>query len=707
MLQKISQRLQTWMDRLRQLWKVSASAPNQLVKRKKVDQQTLTLEGQAGAGDGFQEANSPTKPANEHSDEIAPKPQHTEVEGDKQESRDNPKDSSPKAFVPPFNDNDVVTTEKNIGGSLNDPIHTKPEPLTLDDGKSEEKPSPNPIGLPEEDKTSDRDKLPRELDDARGNGKENELGSGIPREIGSRRTRPSKSSSEASVPQRSLAPWPELVCRRSQNSLNWNIVLSVDDECQVEEVQYNGQHLDIVNGECNLLAFIGQLSIVFKDGRQGQVPLFDDKPLIFKFRNNWKGNGQKVRGITIGHYIVITPNGWTRIGHVPVEQEGCTDINYTAHYFFRHESELEEEIGGFQEHEIISISSDLQLVGERVFDDSDDGELFVNAVPSLEVPQNIIFARVGEEEEDGWSGENFRPAEKTLSEVLNGREGRFFIRVYDEAERKSSDQFRFLRDLQEIQVNEKQYTKRLLLVPPQDGYPPTRVRFIGADGSPICPTLPFDAERIKMQGNEIIAESHPGADRVSCMLETNNNRVSIVLNLPRIWWRMEHSRDESEEWQATPFVMTRQEFRKHADANVKILLRLPKRIKSVLVGFDDEVNRKYNAIKNKIELLLIDFVDYSQINQNLNRNALFKVQYDDKILTLIQLTAERMPIITWPPAYIKRPVGWRCGKGFSYDELQESGLTAVDVAFRSIRTDRRRRTKHQINIKAIREMIDA
>ena len=181
----------------------------------------------------------------------------------------------------------------------------------------------------------------------------------------------------------------------------------------------------MVNGECRLSSFGGHLTIVFENDEQDEFALFDDKPLIFKLRNDWTGDGRKVGGITNGHFVVIAPNEWERIDLVPVEPEGCTDTSFTAHYFFRDGSESAENTGGFRECEVALTTSSFELAGERVFDDSEDGELFVGAVPSLKSFSDIAWVRVGEEAKNGWKGENFNPDERTLAEVVDDRQGRF------------------------------------------------------------------------------------------------------------------------------------------------------------------------------------------------------------------------------------------------------------------------------------------
>ena len=70
--------------------------------------------------------------------------------------------------------------------------------------------------------------------------------------------------------------------------------------------------------------------------------------------------------------------------------------------------------------------------------------------------------------------------------------------------------------------------------------------------------------------------------------------------------------------------------------------------------------------------------------------------------------------IALPPTPDERPAprvmssrgGWRTGRGFSSNELQNAGLTIKEAANRSIPIDRRRRTSHRANVEAIRSMLN-
>ena len=495
-----------------------------------------------------------------------------------------------------------------------------------------------------------------------------------PREIGGRRTQGPRAPE---LPRRRPpVSRPELICRKPPGSLQWEIVLSADNECQIKEVRHNGESLDSEKGEYRLQSFAGRLSVSLNDEKDIVFPLVDDKPLIFKLSANWQNDGRKVSSITGGHFIVITPKSWNRIGHVPVECERCKDDNFIAHYFYCGNDELGADIGGFEGQELIFSKSAFKLKGSSVFDDSKMGKLFVgDAPPELTLTPDVVWARVGEEENNGWKGENFKPSDRTLAEVLDDRQGRFFIRFYDsEAKLLDSGEFRYLPDFKEIRVNGERYNERRVLLPP---YTRTTVEFVGVDGL-IFPVLDEEAYAEVEAKGIVVVKGHPDGDMLRCSVEVGNGSTDCIIRLPRIWWRMERDGDEFDEWRDTPLTMTRQEFRKRADANEIIRLRLPELIKSIHVGFDDELERAYyrENKENGCLLPLADFVDYSQIDQRLKEDASFQVKCSGEVLTLIRVSADPVPTIiffTYEPetAQAGEPVTLR----WTTRNAEEDGIT--------------------------------
>lgn len=461
--------------------------------------------------------------------------------------------------------------------------------------------------------------------------------------------------------------------------MRWDVVLSADQDLAIDAVKQEDESLEMVSGECPLASFAGRLFVELADGEPVEVALFEGDPLIFKLNRDWKGDGRRVRRLTRGHFILIAPRGWTRSGDVPVEPDGCSDRQFMAHYFFSDGSKSSEQIGGFQEYEVALGAVGFELTGESVFDDSAEGHLFVGSPPHLKPTSGVVWARVGKESQDGWSGENFRPVERSLGDVLDGRQGRFFIRVYDrESDLLDSDQFRFLQNLQEIRVNNIPYTQDTLLVPKsphvsrrvshlspvisfvdssgavRDTMPVPRssrespghqrvvVEFIDREGTVIRPILPPDVRYLEDDEGSLVIQAHPDADTLSCELPAHGDRVNSTLNLPRVWWRMEsHPSERGDDWRDVPLEMTRHEFRTHAESDSALRLRVPKRVRSVVVGFDSDVDRRYQQNDDDFVLPLADFCDYTQIDHWLAEDAYFNVLVENETLALVRVLADR------------------------------------------------------------------
>ena len=474
-----------------------------------------------------------------------------------------------------------------------------------------------------------------------------------PRQIKGRRThptRPRRAPEVSSGTKPQFIPRPELICREAPGSRQWEVVLSAGDECNIAEVrQDGGEPWHLLNGECRLSSFAGSLSIAREDGEFRELKLFDGTPMVFKLSGNWKGDGRKVERISNGHFIVVAPREWKRTGLPLVEPAKCTDRGFMAHYFFRDRGNLVVDGDGFEEYGAILTRSGIALTGDRVFDDSEYGELFVGDVPRLSSFAGAVWARVGEEREDGWQGENFKPTERPLADVLNGRQGHFFVRVYnDDIKLLDSREFRYLRDLREIRVNGKPYSAKTLLIPTSMGHSSAELQFIGADGTAIRPILTRVGTHTNVKpGDVLIVSPHPEGDDISCTMTSSTSRVDIEVKLPRIWWRMERDDGESCEWRDIPLAMTRQEFREYSETGAKIRLRLPPRIALIKAGFDEELDRVYRPSRKgaDINIPLDNFVDYSQIDQRPYENASFIVQCEDEDLTLIRINADPVPTI--------------------------------------------------------------
>ena len=442
-------------------------------------------------------------------------------------------------------------------------------------------------------------------------------------------------------------PRPELVCRQNPASATWQIIVVAEDE--LTRVRRDGHDLTIEHGECLLESFRGVLSISHGSAQSTNLEILGESSIaIFKFAANWHGDGRRVERITRGHYIVIAPEGFTQIGHVPHESEPCDDDRYLAFFVFVRETHSETaDSVGFAEHKLPTVARRYWLDGEWVFDCSENGPLFVGAVPELRGLSEIPWARLGEEREAGWRGKNFNPDETTMEQVLSGRQGRFFLRVYDPARLVDSGEFRYVQDLREIRVNGEPFTSSQVLLPGADGHGPTTVSLIGRDGVELRPQLQGASAHATVRGNTILVDAHAAGDQVACLVPTGHAPVEIVVDLPRIWWRLESASD-SGEWQDTPLAVTRHRYRVLATSDTNVCLKLPKHITRVEVGFDVEADRRYQRSspdEHLVRIPLAHFIDYEQIDDRPHEQVALNARFADTEFSFVHLIPDAVPTI--------------------------------------------------------------
>ena len=586
---------------------------------------------------------------------------------------------------------------------------------------SDETPTPGPDSPPRDAPATDERSVDAEPDAPKRERR--------PREIPGRRS-PSSRPVEPSEPRsaKTFVPKAELVCREPAGSWRWEVLLTVPEERGVECVRHDGVELSAENGEYRLPSFPGNLVVEYTDGTRDEMPLGGDDPLIFKLPNGWRGYGRKTPGITRGHFIVFAPGGWTRTGTPPLEPANCVDANYTAHYFFVEPDDETTSVGGFEECDVHLAKAGFALDGKRLYDDSGDGDLFVDDVPTLEPAPGIVWVRVGEEARDGWKGESSRLAERTLGDVLGGRQGRFFVRVYDESvDLVDSGDFRYCAELREIRVDGRPYSPDTLMTPSSDGHSPTTLQFVAADGQALQHVPKAAQPHVTMAADGVATIApHPDADETTWTLGAGSG-PDVVIRLPRIWWRPVARDSGPGDWQDRALDMSRDQFREQSYADAAIEVRVPASVKAVSAGFELP-GQSFGADNaegglRRATLPLNAFVDYEEIDAPSAETIVLKARCGDFEVGIIhvlpdtpvpepvspQTEADDMsdgkPPVESPSAYAQRPDGsLRRGRGFSRRELEAAGLTTGAAARLSIPTDVRRRTAHRANIEALEEV---
>ena len=459
-----------------------------------------------------------------------------------------------------------------------------------------------------------------------------------PADIPGRRN-PKHTESEPEAKEKESSSFrPQLMCRRKAGA--WQVIVSGNEECPIKGVRLGDQDLEVINQECPIDSLEGHLVTWSENGDKREVALFNGEPLIFKFSKNWKGT--EISQITNGHFIVIAPAEWTRVGdrRDTGGAEPCKDEKFRAHFFSRNKNDSDEEIKGFEGQPPLPVGLSIEWDGERVVDDSGKGILFVGDAPKPKSLPGVEWARVGEERKGGWKGKNFKLKEiKTLAEVLNGREGRFFLRIYNaHGAMLDSEPFRYMSQLKEIRVDGKPYTADTAIAPSLTaGYSPTEICFMGRDGNTLTPKLSSQSPLVTMEGDIIrIPRPHPDADCISCNLGTEAGGVKIELQLPRIWWRLESDGDDAGEWSDKPITMTREKFRTLAREDIRISI-LSKRCKLVHAGFNDKRDKQYSRKEQDecIQIPLYEFDDRLPTEPESHAPLQFNVEWMGEVTAII------------------------------------------------------------------------
>ncbi len=513
------------------------------------------------------------------------------------------------------------------GGGVPGPVEVVDEERK-EDGRAEREAAPAP-----EDRGETRRSRPRRK----------------PVERGGARRGPRKETREDGAAGRTLRRSPvaraRIVCRK--NAGRWGI--AVTPAAGVVVRGESDKQSGVAGGEFTPAEFRSVALIEDEGGgRPERVPLFADEPMVFRLGADWQGEGRRVGGVGIGHFIVIAPAGWKRLGDVPVEPEACVDSGYRAHYFFGSRGDG-RPVEGFEERGVSS--SVIVLNGDRVFDDSDQGELFVGEPPVLKAP-GMAVARVGEEGKEGW-GETFGLDDgRSLADVLGGREGWFFVRVYREGVGVEADSvhFRYMPNLREIRMEGEVYDADTLLVPGPRGHVSVDVEIVG-DGraAPIVGVTVDGSLKLERDGGRFECPADPAMTELEISVAGERGVVDVVVGMPRVWWRLPVPGETAGQWLDRAPRMTREEFRTLGLAGAEIWIDVPDRVRRVGVGFGDEGATNYPATKSGQRrgcvVPLGHFVDHAEIDQWLFRDAALSARFAEAVVELVEIAADALPKI--------------------------------------------------------------
>ena len=485
---------------------------------------------------------------------------------------------------------------------------------------------------------------------------------------------------------------PVLECREAVEDWGYTLSVSLPAGLNVRAVLLDGTELAVHDGNCELPSCSGALIVRTADGGKIVVPLFEGKALVFRTAADWS-SGRSARGIGQGHFLVLAPEDWRRIGECPVEPVVC-GRGFLVHYFHFEEGETVDGPVGFHGHELDPVGPGFTLSGVRVFDDSREGDLF-RTIPGLSCAQGVREVRVGSEGDETWLGETFDPNERSLMDVLGGRQGRFFVRVYDDSGLRDSGQFRLLEELREIHINGKSYSRSTVLLPRPTGHREARVQLFASSQPEAGPE--WDVRRLAPE---------PDGEQALYRLKTGFGAVSVEIRPPRVWWRLCEAEDEPGAWEDVRLELKRQDFQEFGEEGRCLEVRLPLAVKRVWIGFDSVTRRRYPAVLagewRAVRVPLRDFRDYAAVARPAAKERALDVRFGDLTITPLRIWDEPPPKAWMQP----RPQVWR-QVGYSPGELEQAGLTFAQARRGKIPIDEGRGHVDQDNVDRLRGWLDA
>ncbi len=426
-----------------------------------------------------------------------------------------------------------------------------------------------------------------------------------------------------------------LRCR--ETSEGWEIYLAIPQESAVVKVTHGGDELQVASEtELPLSQFAGDVAVHYQDNT-ARLTLFnaaDGKPLFFKMRENWEGEGRLVNNPTAGHILAIAPldydaSEWD--DYESNEPEECVDENFEARFLF-----LEGAAPGRP--------ARMRIKGKALHDDADaeyHGKLYIGAPPELHVDPQITDARIVEEtggRKDNEWGENFAPHRQSIAAMLDGRDGRFSIRTYHDGDLQESKPFRYFPTLRRIAINGNQHSPGTALMPDTRAgtHREIALRFELDSGACLRPySVSHDNEVHIDDDDVVIIPPSPSIQTLTCDFP---NRAAIAVAVPRVWWRLTDEDGATGEWGGETYEFSRNEFMNLIKARIEI--SAPPAIKAVEVGFSDDAMNERKASQGAVEFGLMVFADYKEVFDALDKTLHLNIRVNGQTAPILRVLAD-------------------------------------------------------------------
>lgn len=439
-----------------------------------------------------------------------------------------------------------------------------------------------------------------------------------------------------------LSPLAEKASLRCIEGDEWEIYIAIPQERAVAKVTHDGNDLQVSSEtELPMSQFAGDVVVHYQDDTTDELTLFnaaDGKPLFFKMRENWTGEGKLVNNPTVGYVLAITPlhydaDEWDV--YESNEPENCVDENFEARFLF-----LEGAAPGRL--------APMSIKGATLHDDADadseyHGKLYIGAPPELWVDPQITDARIVEEtgvREDNEWGENFDPHRQSIASILDARVGRFSIRTYHDGTLDDSKPFRYFPTLRRITLNGAPHSPDNALLPDKrtGKHRELALRFEIDDGDVLRPeSVSHDEVRIASDGTVSI----PPSQSIQTLTCDFPNQASIAVAIPRVWWQLTDEDGATGGWGSETHEFSRNEFMNLTKARIEI--RTPPAIKAVEIGFGDETMNEFKASQGVVEFGLMGFVYYKEVFDALDKTLHLNIRVNGQTAPIARVLADAAP----------------------------------------------------------------
>ena len=431
----------------------------------------------------------------------------------------------------------------------------------------------------------------------------------------------------------------KLRCRKTAGV--WEIFVTLPEGREAVEA-FHCEYEPHLDDEIRLDRFDGAVFVRYEDDTVDRIQLADasmDKPLLFRMREDWTGEGRLVGKPSAGFVVAIAPwdytDGWDDVDE-PIEPEDCVDPNFQARFLFLKGTTL-------------GAPTSMRFEGITLHDDSDieqHGELYIGTPPKLSVDSQIsvavIVEEAGERADNKWV-QDFQPHNQSIMSVLDGREGRFSVRTYLDGTRQDTRTFRRFPSLSRITIDGQPHTAYADTVAfPDKGdgtHRAMELRFVADNGDLLRPTAAKatpagsdeSADIQVTDAGVVVIPPLPSIDAVKCEFP---NRALITLALPRVWWRKTDEDGAVGDWSDAVFSIPRSEF-----AKTSLEIKTPPWVSSISMGFGDKTDSEFSAVRGKASVELIAFANAEELEGTLEEDLFLNIRINGQSAPIVRVLA--------------------------------------------------------------------